>query len=332
LSEVLKSLWGKLYAWALPSALTLGVYWLFVYPETKVLHGWLDAASDGEKTAIFVGLSGGIAFCLSTFSTHLYRILEGYLLWPRWLQKRRRERQLQRKRELEQALSGIGWMRGLAIEKLALYPLRDDQVVPTRFGNAIRSFEQYGKTRFNLDSQTLWYELCAVAPKYIQNELNSTRSSVDFFVASFYLSAALGVTTFVVGIFEGFSPSVRAVCVSAFFVSLLCHWLLMRATGEWGFAVQALVNVARIKLAESLGLELPESLDEEKVMWGLVTSFVYFGNAEDGAKLDRFRKKKPAVQPLLPRTEAKEHDAQKDDDKQENDDDEQESNDDERQD
>jgi hypothetical protein len=268
LSEVVKSLWDKFYAWAFPSALTLGVYWLFVYPETTTAHGWLDAASDAEKAAIFVALSAVIAFSLSTFKTPLYRILEGYLLWPTCLQERRTERQLQRKRKLQQALSGTGWRRGLALEKLALYPLRDEQVVPTRFGNAIRSFETYGKTRFNLDSQTLWYELCAVAPKYIQTEVNNTRASVDFFIASFYLSAALGVATFVIAAFEHFPPSVVVVCVSAFFVMLLCHWLLIRATGEWGFAVQALVNVARIKLAEGLGLQLPESLDEEKAMWG----------------------------------------------------------------
>ena len=96
MSEVLKNLWGKVYAWALPSALTLGVFWLFVYPEMTISHGWLDTISDAEtteKTAVFVALSGAIAFALSTFSTPLYRILEGYLLWPKWLQNRRTARQ-----------------------------------------------------------------------------------------------------------------------------------------------------------------------------------------------------------------------------------------------
>ena len=327
MSEVLKNLWGKLYAWAFPSALTLGVYWLFVYPETTISHGWLDTASDTEKTAIFVALSAAIAFSLSTFSTPLYRILEGYLLWPRCLQKRRTERQLRRKRELEKALEGSGWRRGLALEKLALYPLRDEQVVPTRFGNAIRSFETYGKTRFNLNSQTLWYELCAVAPKYIQTELNSTRSSVDFFVAAFYLSAALGAATFVIAALEEFKFSLLVVCISAFLLTLLCHWLLMRATGDWGFVVQALVNVARLKLADALGLQLPERLDEEKLMWSLVTSYVFFGTAEEGAQIDRFRKKgpeiktpaTPEIRPISPPSEPEGNEAQEDDDEQEND-------------
>lgn len=297
MSEVLKDLWGKIYAWALPSALTLGVYWLVVYPKTTISHDWLDAASDTEKTAIFAALSATIAFCLNVFSTPLYRILEGYLFWPEWLQKQGKKRQLKRKRDLEKAITGTGWMRGLALEKLALYPLRDEQVVPTRFGNAIRSFETYGKTRFNLDSQTLWYELCAVAPKYIQTEINSARSSVDFFIALIYLSAALALATFAVAAFEEFERSILVICIPAFLVTLLCHWLVVRATSEWGFAVQALVNIARVKLADDLGLQFPDSLDEEKQMWGLVTSYVFSGKPDDGAQIDRFRKRCEAKAP-----------------------------------
>src|SRR5262249_42162937 len=155
----------------------------------------------------------------------------------------------------------------LALERLALYPLRDEQVTPTTFGNAIRSFETYGKTRFNLDSQTLWYEMCAVAPKYIQTAIYSARSSVDFLVASIYLSAALGVVTFAIAAYENFDRSILAVCILAFFATLVSHWLVVRATREWGYTVQALVNIARVKLAAGLGLQLPESLDEEKAMW-----------------------------------------------------------------
>ena len=49
MSEILKNLWGKLYAWAFPSALTLEVYCLFVYPKTTIAHKWLDKTSDAEK-------------------------------------------------------------------------------------------------------------------------------------------------------------------------------------------------------------------------------------------------------------------------------------------
>ena len=63
-------------------------------------------------------------------------------------------------------------------------------------------------------------------------------------------------------------------------------------------------------------------------MWGLVTSYVFFGKAEEGAQIDRFRKKKseikaPDIQALSASNEPQGHNQpQKDDDEQENDDDE----------
>jgi hypothetical protein len=236
LSEILKSLWGKLYAWAIPTALMLGTYWYFVYPYVTFGHDWLKSGSGGEQAAIFAAATATIAFLLSAFSEPLYRFLEGYFLWPHWLQDCRKHFQLARKRRLEETVAGTGWKpgfatattaylldafsspclqfvekylspslqkrfkniqralarrmekrkqrvdikgwrRGLVLEKFARYPKDDDQIAPTTFGNAIRSFETYGKTRFNLDSQSLYYELCAVVPAYTRTDRWSTSSS-----------------------------------------------------------------------------------------------------------------------------------------------------------
>ena len=135
-----------------------------------------------------------------------------------------------------------GWRRNLAAEKLSLYPMNENQMLPTRFGNALRSFESYGKTRFNLDSQPLWNELCAVTPKYIQDELDWSRASVDFFVACIYLSAIFGVTTLVIGAYEG-QLSVMLLAIPAFLLTLICHWFVVRVVRNRRMAwQQALVN------------------------------------------------------------------------------------------
>jgi len=105
-----------------------------VYPKTTIAHEWLDNPSDTEKAAIFVTVTAAIAFALNALSAPLYRILEGYLLWPHWLQKHGTKRQLDRKKKLEKSIADSGWRRGLDQEKLALYPKRDEQIVPTRFG------------------------------------------------------------------------------------------------------------------------------------------------------------------------------------------------------
>ena len=61
------------------------------------------------------------------------------------------------------------------------------------------------------------------------------------------------------------------------------------STTYWKINVQALVNLGRKKLAEEMELRIPESLDQEREMWGLLISFVYFGDEESGKGLDKFR-------------------------------------------
>lgn len=296
MSDIVKKLWAKFYAWALPTALTLGVYYLLVHPRTTFDHGWFGPVSDGQFGGIAIAVVATISISLNAFSTALYRVLEGYLLWPKWLQKWGEDRQLRRKNKLQRAAEAkenIGWRRGLALEKLALYPKDDKQIAPTRFGNAFRAFETYGKTRYNLDSQSLWYELCAVCPKYLQAELDEVRSGVDFFVALIYLNGVLSMATFGVLLVEGFKPQTMVVCAAAFAMSIFCHWLAVRATRDWSYAVQALVNIGRVKLADSMGLQLPANLEEERKMWGLVTRYGFFCDPAEGKALDQFRKPLP---------------------------------------
>ena len=71
-------------------------------------------------------------------------------------------------------------------ERLHRYPSDDRQVTPTRLGNAIRRFEEYGYDRFRLDSQVLWHELNAVVLESARKQAEDARTSVDFFVCLIY--------------------------------------------------------------------------------------------------------------------------------------------------
>jgi hypothetical protein len=288
MSEILKSLWGKLYGWALPSALFLGATWLFLLPQLTCRLNFSELVPKDEEGLAFVVLTGALAISLSSLSTQLYRFLEGYS-WPRWLQDWGLKRQHARKKALRTEIAGVGWRRGIAQEELARYPLDDSQIVPTRFGNAIRAFETYGKTRFNMDSQTLWHELLAVAPKYIQTEIDSTRSSVDFFVALLYLSIIFGFACWTLAAIEHFQLSLLLLSVPAFALAALCHTLAIRAIDAWSYPVHALVNLGRVKLAAGLGLTLPKTVEEEKTMWGLVTKYAYSADREHGEALNAYR-------------------------------------------
>ncbi|MFZ3328455.1 MAG: hypothetical protein WA231_22365 [Methylocella sp.] len=280
MTEILKTLWAKLYAWALPSALALGATWQFLLPQE------LRTLAKDEGLVFFTLITGALAISLSSLSTILYRFLEGYL-WPRWLQEWGLKRERARKKALHAAVRGSGWRHNIALENLSRYPMDDRQILPTRFGNAIRAFESYGKTRFNMDSQTLWHELVAVAPPYIQSEIDSAQSSVDFFVALFYLSLFFCIACLVLGAIEHFK---LLLAVPAFLLAILCYWLAIKALHAWSYPIRALVNLGRVKLADSLGLMLPDTIEKEKEMWGLVTRYVYYASPEYGEPLNAYRK------------------------------------------
>jgi hypothetical protein len=299
MSDLLKGLtsggWGGLFAWIFPNALVVALLWFFVYQSLAdpPFAEDLRTLEAGKLCVVLFALAAAVGVFASAASTPLYRILEGYN-WPAFLQEWRKKSQTKRKHKLQKLVAAApsGWKKGLYLEKLARFPIEDAQVVPTRLGNAIRSFETYGKSRFNLDSQTMWSELLALAPKSLQVEIDRSRAIVDFFVAYYYASLAAGILAFVVGIreYHGYGKFVFAGAM--IFSTLASYQMAILSCGYWKSTVQSLVNLGRIELARSLGLKLPPTIEAEREMWGEVTSFVFFGKPEAGKKLDGFRRQR----------------------------------------
>jgi hypothetical protein len=196
MSDIFKGLtgggWAGFTAWILPSGLMLGLFWLLVYPQMRVQYATFDNLAGTEKGFVWLFAAVTLGVLLQALSTPMYRVLEGYLWWPSKCREYGISKQRKIKQALIEGLDGKGWKRGLQDERIARFPNDDEEIAPTRLGNAIRALETYGPTRFELDSQVLWSELCSVVPKYLQTELDRSRATVDFFVALIYLSALFG--------------------------------------------------------------------------------------------------------------------------------------------
>jgi hypothetical protein len=324
--------WSLVAGWILPTAINVLLFGLFVLPS---LHGdrlasYLSETGVGGKSLVVLGASVVAGLTLSALQTPLYRVLEGYLLWPRWLARKGLGRQLRRKsclknrveairlrtresgnrltleekkklKELESDLSVSKFSRndrertvvqvGLLRERLRRYPVDDEQVAPTRLGNAVRRLEEYGYQRYLLDSQAVWYELKAVAPRQLSRQVEVARAGVDFFVCLLYgnlLVAATAIASLAASDAHYTTLLVTAVCATA--LAPLWYRLAEVTTDDWALATRALVDVARKPLAEAVGLELPKELSQEREMWRQYCRFVrrpYDGNRPQ--KLDEFR-------------------------------------------
>ena len=283
-----------------------------------------------ERSLVVLGVAvvGGLTF--SALQAPLYRVLEGYL-WPGAIARKRRERQLRAKHLLQDRLDAIRLraldgqsrlenpadkqrlaelsadrqvsrfakrdqarttvQRSLLRERLRRYPVDDTQVAPTRLGNAIRRLEEYGYNRYRLDSQALWYELTAAAPKQLSHQVDTARAGVDFFVCLLY--GQLLVAASALASLAAPHPHERPLLVTAvalLVLTLLWYRLAWITTDDWAYAVRALVDLGRKPLAESLGFRLPSELNQERKMWRRYSRMVRQPYEADRADaLDEFR-------------------------------------------
>ena len=299
-----------LYAWIFPSAVFVAAVWLFVLPELHRFPVALNFSTlpPSRQLVWLLGPATILGVLLSSISMQLSRFLEGYLFWPTWLQNCRTERQRSKKRRFTKVYKDRcddpampAWKTGLAAERVRRFPEDDAHIAPTRYGNALRALETYGVGRFEFDSQLMWSELLSVAPDKLVEQVHDAADATNFFVAFVALGVAFGLTTLAAGLFEGWQLYMYWRTVAGFAVSVVAYVLAVLSVDNWRNEVQALVNLGRMKLAEQMGLTIPETIEQEREMWLAVRSFVLNGGEEDRQNLDRFRKPPRPVRGSAPR-------------------------------
>lgn len=181
--------------------------------------------------------------------------------------------------------------RALLREELRRYPVDDDQMLPTRLGNAIRRFEEYGWNRYRLDSQGLWSRLIAVVPTTVRRQVENGQVGVDFFVCLLYWNIAVALMASITLAGGRPHPTALATAIAGPLL-LIPFWyrLAVTTTDQWATAVQALVDLGRYPLAKALGFVVPATLSEERTFWEQVSRFASRSYEAERAKLlDGFR-------------------------------------------
>lgn len=270
--------WSLVAGWILPAAINLAVFFSTVAPSLRetALVERLWPASSAHMMLLLLVASVLLGLVLNALQAPLYRLLEGYLLWPRRAYDRGCRIQRARKEAITARIERTGTrapiQAALLQERLARYPAADEQIAPTRLGNAIRRFEEYGYDRYRLDTQVLWNELTGTAPKDVGRQVDTARSSADFFVALLYGHGATAAAA-LLALPVGDADIALLIVTAAVLLLLVPVWYraAVAATDEWAAAVRALVNTGRKPLADALGLVLPQDLGKEREMWLLVT-------------------------------------------------------------
>jgi hypothetical protein len=320
--------WSLVAGWIVPTALNMLVFTFLVLPyaSSVPLTDRLATSSAANQSLVLLGAAAVLGLALNALQVPLFRLLEGYLGWPGWAFVEGRRRQLDKRARLrgrldalrlatadppgaadEAALSALrsdpatarrldrdlrrtAGQRAVLRERLRRYPLDDDQVLPTALGNAIRRAEEYGYSRYRLDSQVFWHELDAVASEAARRQVDTARVGLDFFVCLLYGHLLVAASAIAVLVAARPSAPILAV-VAAVLVALTPLWyrLAITTTDGYAAAVRALVNLGRVPLATALGLRLPPTIKDEREMWSLASRLVRLSYHEKAADLDRFR-------------------------------------------
>jgi hypothetical protein len=228
----------------------------------------------------------------------LYRILEGYLppiSWMRPLLWWHRSRFVRLKAEYDtlidrwqnatdnnQEFPDVEQRRTSALRRklLSRYPSSQSEVLPSRFGNIIRSFEVYPRQIYGVDSVPVWTRLASVIPKDFAGLLDDARAQVDCFVNLAYLASLVAIASLCRAayemdcqqmptwrIFESLGCSHLVVSAAALVFAVSAYfWATVRVIA-WGDLVKSAFDCYLPALMKQLGFEVPPTEAERQEFW-----------------------------------------------------------------
>jgi len=178
------------------------------------------------------------------------------------------------------------YVKYIIAELATQFPSEERLILPTRFGNAIRSFEDYSRKVYGADSIPLWLHLNTVIPKEFQATLEDARAQVNCLLNLFLFSEiifTLSILRFILSLRlpHSFNVNIPKFCdilttrSMSFALFALCAavlgWLAyefsIERIYEWGGLVKAAFDCYLPDLAKRLGYRLPLIADDQRRFW-----------------------------------------------------------------
>ncbi|HEV8430739.1 MAG TPA: hypothetical protein VGQ41_22750 [Pyrinomonadaceae bacterium] len=253
---------------------------------------------------------------LFTLNTPLLRLYEGYPWRDSWIGKvmtkrKRKQFAMARARRLgiralieemdrndERIATLIMRLTGNAGRVLYEFPSSPILILPTSFGNVLRSFEEYSTRQYKMEAITLWPRLVAMINKDYAAGIDDAKTSVDFMINVSVLSflSATVITTAgwyyfpPVSIFRGANSAMSSlvlIWVSTVVAFLILGYLAYLGAIEravnWGAFVRGAFDLYRSELLKQLGYERTGlTLKDERYLWDSISGQLLYGDSPWG--------------------------------------------------
>ena len=181
--------------------------------------------------------------------------------------------------------------RKLKLETARNLPSTPADVLPTDFGNAIRAFEFYSRDIYGADGVWVWLRLATVIPKDVADQIQDSRTQIDFLINCSLYAFVIAVLAFgrVIYAADNRLLPVSPICVwlqagAAGLVAtyLFYRWAVSRvpAWGEW---VMTAYDCYLPALAKQLGYELPATEKDRMAFWKAFSQQLIYRRNPDGS-------------------------------------------------
>ncbi len=178
--------------------------WKISLPEEAVSTRLADLWPLLGLTALAILLGGLVS---TVFADAIYKVYEGYRLWPDWLRVKLTKRHSNIIARLLEIDKGADEHTSRKIwTKLRRYPLDDDgnprALCPTMLGNILAEYEQYPRSRYGINVVFYWPRLWLQIDRERKLEIDSAWSIADGLLSLSAICFVGGVLWIVLSAFE----------------------------------------------------------------------------------------------------------------------------------
>lgn len=240
---------------------------------------WWTGIDGPAQAMVAAAAAGGLllfTLVLAQLLLPLTRLYEGY--WRpgrlgRWLARRGQASQARKWERVDRRTDPAAYRH-----RYQRFPVRRDQVMPTRLGNVLRAAEAYAgdPRRYGVDAVFFWPRLYPLLSEPLRIELGAARAEVDRMLVTATLSLVLAIGTAVAGGVAQLSGWARAAIVlGAVAVSRLAYLGAVWAAVPYAELIRSSFDIHRRDLLRAMGLSPPASLPEERRLWEALGQQLY---------------------------------------------------------
>jgi hypothetical protein len=243
----------------------------------------------GSLIGIFLVISIS-AFVVQKFDRKVIRLLEGYWSGIFGLSFLFKKLQIEKRKKLSVELDKVNpytnetYNKYVRIDRqLQYYPTDERDILPTRLGNILRAAERRPLDRYGLDAIIIWPRLWILLPDGVRADLQAAYSDLNI-AARVWLWSVLclvWVPLYATCVWWWWLLPIVVIATALY---IYYGWLLETAI-NYSKLIDAVFDLYRVNLYQSLRWKLPANTLEDKVFGLEITKYLWRGADPDNPAL-----------------------------------------------